>query len=85
MTNWEYHVELMNTEYQRDRHGEIDTSHKMTEIIQPRLDALGRERWELVAFLPALPATSNVMELYQNPWVHYAVFKRPIPESPEQI
>ena len=78
MPQWEYHVETINTEYQKDRHGEIDTSCKLEHLIQPRLDALGRDGWELVAFLPALPATSNIMELYENPWVHYAIFKKPI-------
>jgi len=75
---WEYLVETINTEYVLNENRDIDTSRKGEMLIQSRLDPLGREAWELVAFLPALPATSYVMELYKNPWVYYAVFKRPV-------
>ncbi|MGA1998938.1 MAG: DUF4177 domain-containing protein [Terriglobales bacterium] len=75
MHGWEYWVETINTEYQRDNDGSIDDSPGGDEILRTCLNHLGSDGWELVAFLPALPAP-HFKGSPQNPYVFHAIFKR---------
>jgi hypothetical protein len=73
MQNWEYWVETINTEYEMDKDGNIDTSLSRDEILTRCLNNWGSEGWELVEFLTALPAPRGTP---QNPYVIHAIFKR---------
>ncbi len=79
MVLWEYWVETINTEYDVDR-ADIKDSPQGSEIIQKKLQLLGDDGWELVTFLPALPA-EHFRHGGPNPWVFQAVFKRPANEE----
>ena len=76
MTVWEYLVETINSEYEIDKEGNIESSPSSENIVQARLANLGDEGWELVTFLPAAPA-KHFKGMPQNPWLFHAVFKRP--------
>ena len=75
MGTWEYLVETINTEYEIDNEGEIESSPTGDKIIQERLAERGSDGWELVAFIPAAPA-KHFKGAPENPWVFHAVFKR---------
>ncbi len=74
---WEHLVETINTEYQKDKDGNIDNSPSGDLILRTFLNEWGSEGWELVAFLPALPAP-HFDRTPQNPYVFHALFKRRI-------
>jgi hypothetical protein len=75
-TEWEYKVETINTEYQLDENGDPAHIPDGWEIINKCLNDFGSDGWELVTFLPALPA-DDFRGNYKNPWVYHAIFKRP--------
>jgi hypothetical protein len=79
MNGWEYLVDtiVIDAEYQK-RKGDIDNFHGSDVILSERLNTWGSKGWELVAFLPALPAP----ELPKNLYVLHAVFKRRESTSP---
>jgi hypothetical protein len=70
-----YWVETINTEYATDKDNNIDNSPSGDEILWHRLKDRGDEGWELVTFLPALPA-QHFKGSPPNPYVVHAVFKR---------
>jgi hypothetical protein len=72
---WEYHVEKISTEdepNQRQNESDVQYGRLAEELIWVCLRDLGTEGWELVSFLPAAPRI--------NPFLFYAIFKRPIKE-----
>jgi len=73
MSDWEYLVDtiVIDTEQQK-RKDRIDNFHGSDVILSERLNIWGSKGWELVAFLPALPAP----DLPNNPCVLHAIFKR---------
>jgi len=75
MDRWEYLVEKVNTEYVVDKDGNIDSSPEGNVILSSRLNDCGTKGWELVSFVPALPA-QHFRGYPPNPYVVYAVFKR---------
>ncbi len=79
MNDWEYLVDtiVIDTEYQK-RKDRIDNFHGSDVILSERLNIWGRKGWELVAFLPALPAP----DLPNSPYVLHAIFKRRESTSP---
>jgi hypothetical protein len=82
MARWEYQVVTMNTEYEVPWGGELEDSPDSYKIIQSHLNEMGRDGWELVAFLPA-PATHIKEQVrFNNPWMYHAIFKRSVEECP---
>jgi hypothetical protein len=87
MTTWQYRVITFNAEYETVADAvlrEIVANDPKTspvesnEIIQSRLEIMGRDGWELVSLLPAQPTAQNWRGISAaNPWMYHAVFKRP--------
>ncbi|HEU4983623.1 MAG TPA: DUF4177 domain-containing protein [Acidobacteriaceae bacterium] len=79
---WEYRVITFNTEYEVPGGGKITDSAESKQIIQDHLNEMGRDGWELVSFLPALPTPQKWKgNEFANPWMYHAVFKREIAEA----
>ncbi len=77
MSEWEYYVETINTEYVPDKDGNIENSPSGDLIILDMLRTYGKDGWEAVAFVPAAPGNHFKGHPPKNPWVFYVVFKRP--------
>ncbi len=80
---WEYRVITINTEYEVPFGGKITDSPESGTIIDSHLNEMGREGWELISFLPALPMSQNWKGTIANPWMYHAIFKRLGKERPE--
>jgi len=82
MTAWEYSVETINLEYKLDEHGNIkQPCWEGDLILEELLRQMGRDGWELAALVPAQPDQHFQLKIPKNPWVFYAVFKRPCGET----
>ena len=88
MISWQYRVITFNTEYEtvadavvREAVDDSKLTHsaaESNEIIQSRLNIMGKEGWELVCLLPAQPTAQNWKGIsVANPWIYHAIFKRP--------
>ena len=75
MQRWEYIVETINTEYVPDKEGNIDNAPSGEQILSQSLNYNGAEGWEIVGFLPALPAR-HFKGSPPNPFLFYAIYKR---------
>ena len=53
-------------------------SKETIESIGERLQEMGADGWELVAFLPDLPVVRRGEEIPANPHLYHAGFKRPV-------
>lgn len=81
MAKWDYRVITVNTEYEVPFGGKITDSAESNVIIEKHLNIMGKERWELVSFLPALPMAQKWKGVdFANPWMYHAIFKRPSEE-----
>lgn len=82
MIAWQYHIETINTEYEIDEQQNIRTPAREGEyILEDLLRSMGQDGWELAGFLPAQPEKHFQLGTPKNPWVFYAVFKRPRGEA----
>lgn len=78
MPKWEYSVITFNTAYEVPFGANITDSPESAAIIELHLNEMGREGWEIVSFLPALPMARKWKGEDANPWMYHAVFKRQV-------
>lgn len=74
MNDWEYLVDtiVIDAEQQKHKGGSTGSSPTSDVILSQRLNVWGGKGWELVAFLPALPAP----DLPKSSCVLHAILKR---------
>jgi hypothetical protein len=85
MNHWEYKVLSVNTLHNEPTVVEFLTSNDFgSERIEEVLNSMGRDGWELVAFVSAqptgymwkAPAVEEGSWVDANPWLYRAIFKR---------
>jgi hypothetical protein len=76
MAKWEYSVITINAKYEVTSAGNITDSTESLVIIGKHLNAMGKDGWELVSFLPAMLPQKLKGNESANSWMYHAIFKR---------